>query len=106
MASHLDQTDMQICKSEDDIYNKYIIQPRREIQAFLKQLSELNSSKEQPDTLGVPNNLPSTELALTKDTVDECNWHFTDGIPKSACPDHHLHLEDVALRLSHGDDVT
>lgn len=34
MASHPDQTDTQRCKSEDDIYNKYILQPWREIQAF------------------------------------------------------------------------
>ncbi len=69
-------------------------------------LKQLNPSKQLPDALGVPNNLPSTKLALTKDTVDERNWHFTDCVPESACADHHLHLEDVALRLSHGDDVT
>ena len=47
-----------------------------------------------------------TEFALAENTVDEGDGDLADGVPEGPRADHHLHLEDIPFRYSHGDNVS
>ena len=64
-----------------------------------------NRGKQHPNAACVLDNLVPAKLALAEYAVDKCDGHLTDGVSERLCAHHHFHLEDVALRLGHRDDV-
>ena len=67
--------------------------------------SASNANEQIPNALRVPHNLVCTQLTLSKYSVDERDWHFTNGVPRCSSTNHHLHLEHVSAGLSGRDDV-
>lgn len=58
-----------------------------------------------PNTLRVPYDFIRTELALSKDSIDERYRNLTHSISKCSSTHHHLHLEHITLGLRHRYDV-
>lgn len=68
--------------------------------------STLYSNKQRPYSLCIRDNLISSQLTLSKYSVNKCYWHFTHCIPKCSCSHHHLHLEHIAFRLCNRDNMS
>src|SRR6478609_7903925 len=78
--------------------------PKRPIQqdVFLLIMSFpfLDLEPQVEDTLGILDNLVSTKLALSVQTVDERDGNLSDGAAHGLGTHHQLHLETVSLALS------
>lgn len=83
--------------------------PKRPIQqdVFLLIMSFpfLDLEPQVEDTLGILDNLISTKLALSVQTVDERDGNLSDGAAQSLGTHHQLHLETVSLALGAGNSL-
>lgn len=71
----------------------------------LPKETPLDLGPQRQHTLGVLDNLVTTELAVAVDAVDKGNGYLGDRAPHSLGANHHLHLERVALALGARDDL-